>query len=777
MVYFFIFMEKEKLFKLLRLRVPHSYASLSSGEHGRNTFFKESVDLLENFSNFFEDIRSHRNPVLEKFLNTHNGGHEFDQDTFLYFSKLVADTLIYPDSGYMFSQMTTSAELMERVRNIQNASAHSLHLDESDPYAHSSPNLQKVSRRRSDTSFPLSQIEALKEWIKENQKSISWNVEVESRPNLFEHNYLCTEFDSLISQNLELNVLCLDINLKNSFNSPEHEFIRINLDYITKIQTYLNRFPDFLNGLFKWESDHQHGLNLHCILFFKGKKKLSSKKIIEKLTDSISRDKFDSGVAITNWLNLSKQITKHDFTKISYHQTELIHQFKYWILGYYAYIDHIIKLDYRNNRGDLVLVNGDFLRLDEFVYYDPLLAYQRNIEQWKKRIEGKNPEKVWEYQNLPTAAVERIEIAQLMYEEYACIDNNFKGLAEVGVRLEIFIENVLVSFGSFFDFPRQFSESNSLTEDEWSHSVTPCCQQYFSLIDEYEAVQLFLGYNENSALSPHINVDNFGITNFFLKNKMNDKFNLDLTKIFELNRAIAALRDRYIGNSVQNGRLKNRISSKHLEMNKRTAVEAQYKTCARRYATAIDYLNAILVQDVVVYRIQFRLDVKVWGTISQEEFSKLLTSFIRFGKRARPLSKCVGYLGCWSLNSESKTFADVLFFFPRSKLTQVDGIASSIIDYWHKFLTTHFEGKSKKDPQNVYSDTKSIAVFSSQREFNSKFVIFDVKDRKKQSLFKQTVIKYLAYNEIFQPRPAAPIRKVLIKGSTANVEKINNSKN
>ena len=96
------------------------------------------------------------------------------------------------------------------------------------------------------------------------------------------------------------------------------------------------------------------------------------------------------------------------------------------------------------------------------------------------------------------------------------------------------------------------------------------------------------------------------ITNFFLKNKMNDKFNLDLTKIFELNRAIAALRDRYIGNSVQNGRLKNRISSKHLEMNKRTAVEAQYKTCARRYATSIDYLNAILVQDVVVYRIQFK---------------------------------------------------------------------------------------------------------------------------------------------------------------------------
>ena len=770
-------MENEKLFELLRLRVPHSYASLSSGEHGSNTFFKESVDVLENLTNFFEDVNSHRNPVLEKFLKTSNGGHEFDQDTYLYFSKLISNTTILPDCGYKFRQWTTSTELMERVRNIQNATEYFLHLDENDPYAHLSPNVQKLFRGWGDTTFPSSQIEVLKEWIKDNQNSILWNLHNDKRTNYSEHNKICTEFDFLISQNLEVNVLCLDINLKNSFNSPEHEFIRINLDYITKIQMYLNRFPDFLNGFFKWESDHQYGLNLHCILFFKGKKKLSSKKVIEKLTDNISRDKFDSGVAITNWLNLSKQITKHDFTKISYHQTELIHQFKYWILGYYAYIDHIIKLDYRNNRGDLFLLNGDFLRLDEFVYYDPLLAYQRNIEQWKKRIEGKNPEKIWQYHNLPTAAVERIEIAQLMYEEYACIDNNFKGLAEVGVRLEIFIENVLVSFGSLFDFPRQFSESNSLTEDEWSRSVTPCCQQYFSLIDEFEAVQQLLDYSQNSALSPNINLDHFGIKSFFLKNKMDDKFNLDLNKIFELNKAIATLRDRYIENSVHHGRLKNRISSKYLEMNKRTAIESQYKTCARRYATAIDYLNAILVQDVVVYRIQFRLDVKAWGAISQEEFSKLFTSFIRFGKRARPLSKCVGYLGCWSFNIQNKSIADVLFFFPRTKLTNIDGTATSIIDYWHKFLTTHFEGKSKKDPQNVYSDTESIAVFSSQRKFNSKFVVFDLRDRKKQNLFKQTVIKYLAYNEIFQPKPAVPIRKVLIKGSTANVEKGNNPKN
>lgn len=71
-------MENERLFELLELRVPHSYGLLSDEERGKITFFKESVDALENLTNFFEDVRSHRNPILEKFLNTSNDGQGFD---------------------------------------------------------------------------------------------------------------------------------------------------------------------------------------------------------------------------------------------------------------------------------------------------------------------------------------------------------------------------------------------------------------------------------------------------------------------------------------------------------------------------------------------------------------------------------------------------------------------------------------------------------------------------------------------------------------------------
>jgi len=144
-------MENERIFELLRLRVPHSYALLSDEERGKTAFFKESVDVLENLTNFFEDVNSHRNPVLEKFLNTSNGGHEFDQDTYLYFSKLLLNTAILPDCGYKFRQWTTSTELMECIRNIQNASEYFLHLDENDPFAHLSPNVQKLFRGWGDT--------------------------------------------------------------------------------------------------------------------------------------------------------------------------------------------------------------------------------------------------------------------------------------------------------------------------------------------------------------------------------------------------------------------------------------------------------------------------------------------------------------------------------------------------------------------------------------------------------------------------------------------------
>lgn len=131
----------------------------------------------------------------------------------------------------------------------------------------------------------------------------------------------------------------------------------------------------------------------------------------------------------------------------------------------------------------------------------------------------------------------------------------------------------------------------------------------------------------------------------------------------------------------------------------------------------------------------------------------------------------VGYLGSWNIGYENRIFADVLFFFPRTKIKQLDKVGESLVEYWDRFLYKHIQTKINCDPQDIINSSKSIEIFLSQPEFNSKFVIFDAKNRKKQNLFKQTVIKYLAYNEIFQPRPVVPIRKVLIKGSKVSIEK------
>ena len=218
------------------------------------------------------------------------------------------------------------------------------------------------------------------------------------------------------------------------------------------------------------------------------------------------------------------------------------------------------------------------------------------------------------------------------------------------------------------------------------------------------------------------------------------------------------------------GRLQIRTNQVSQNFNKVEANIVQHKVCARRYVTATDYIDHLFTQDLVVYRVQFRLE-KYRSGLLQEEFSKLFTSFVRFAKRSKPLSMGVGYLGSWNIGYENRIFADVLFFFPRTKIKQSDKIGESIVEYWDRFLYKHIQTKINCEPQDIINSSKSIEIFLSQPEFNSKFVIFDAKNRKKQNLFKQTVIKYLAYNEIFQPRPVVPIRKVLIKGSKVNIEK------
>jgi hypothetical protein len=502
-------------------------------------------------------------------------------------------------------------------------------------------------------------------------------------------------------------------------------------------------------------------------LYFEGKGKLNTKAKIEKLKEKIIRDKFESGVEISDWLVQSKKITQQDFSKISYHQQERIQNFKYWILGYYAYIDRIIKLEYKDSQNESLPINYIFWKQDRSVPIDPQEAYRKHIKFWQNLIEGKNPQKIWQCQNLSRDAIERITVTELVYKEYAKLDTRFADLAEVGVRLEIFIENLLASRGGLFDFPRQFDKFNPLTTDELTYSITRSCQQYFSLLDEQDKIQRLLIYSCDEMTSLFLTSITIQLKTFFYRDVVEDKFNLDLQKIDELNMKSLALKDRYQVQTYQNGSLKIRTNQVSENFNRFEANIMQHKICARRYVTASNYLDRIFLQDLVVYRIQFRLE-RIGGGVPQEDFSKLFTSFVRFAKRAKPLSMNIGYLGSWNVGYEKKTFADVLFFFPRIKLEQLDEVGASIIKYWDGFLNNHMQAKINREPTEVINPTECIEIFLSQPEFSSKYVVFDANDKKKQRLFKNTIVKYLCYKEIFQPRPVKEIKKVLMKGKKIN---------
>lgn len=756
-------MKKMNLFKLLRLRTHHSYADLSQEELDRTTFFKESVDVLEHYSKFIEDVLGKKNSILKAFeLDHKNGSNDFGKEVYHYFNQLKTLSPFVPKLGYKLGQDILPSGLFEFLVKTKGT--------ERSYFFDKSPN----------QNFSARQVRKLINWIRGNTNSISWNKKYDNGFFWNEYVRLCSEFDVIIAAHSDIKILCLDIQLKNNrtdnYENFNEDFRRINWDYAGKVHNYLNDFPDFIHGFFKYENDHQHGLNLHCILFFEGKGKLNTKAKIEKLKEKIIRDKFESGVEISDWLVQSKKITQQDFSKISYHQQERIQNFKSWILGYYAYIDRIIKLDYKDSQNESLPINYIFLKQDRSVPIDSQEAYRKHIKFWQNLIEGKNPQKIWQCQNLSRDAIERITVTELVYKEYAKSDTRFADLAEVGVRLEIFIENLLASNGGLFDFPRQFNDFNSLTTDELTYSITRSCQQYFSLLDEQDKIQRLLKYSFDGMTSFLLTSITIQLSAFFSRRVVEDKFNLDLQKIDELNMKSLILKKRYQVQTHQDGSLKIRTNQVSQNFNRSEANIIQHKICARRYATAIDYLDQMFTQNLVVYRIQFRVE-RCWGSLSQEEFSKLFTSFVRFSKRAKPLSMSTGYLGSWNVGYENKTSADVLFLFPRTKLEQLDEVGVSIIKYWDRFLNNHIQAKINREPKDIINPTECIEIFLSQPEFSSKYVVFAANDKKKQRLFKNTIVKYLCYKEVFQPKPVDPIRKVLIKGSTAKVAKASNQKN
>ncbi len=749
-------MNKIDLFKLLRLRAYHSYAELSQEERDRMTFFKESVDALEYYSKFVDDVIGDKNSILKAFeINYKNGIDDFGEDVRYYFNKLNKLSNFIPNIDCKFGQDVIPYGLFEFLSQIKGNEI---------PY---------FCDKTPSQNFSARYMVELINWIRGNKGSIDWNRSSDDKLFWSEFCNLCTGFDAIITNHLDIKILCLDINLKNNYKDNCENFRRINWGYVSKIHNYLNDFPDFIHGFFKYENDHQFGLNLQCILFFEGKGKLNTKAKIEKLKEKIIRDKFESGIQISDWLVQLKKITQQDFSKISYFQQERIQNFKYWVLGYYTYIDRIIKLECKDSQNDFLPINNVFLKQDRSVSIDPQEAYRKHIKFWQNLIEGKNPQKIWQCQNLNRNAIERIAVTELVYKEYAKSDTRFADLADVGVRLEIFIENLLASNGGLFDFPRHYTDFNSLTTDELTYSITRACQQYFSLLDEQDKIQRLLKYSSDEMTSFLLKSITVQLSVFFSRCVVDDKFNLDFQKINELNVNSLKLKKRYQLQTYQDGSLKIRTNQVSQNFNKSEANIIQHKICARRYATAIDYLDQMFTQDLVVYRIQFRVE-RNWGALSQEEFSTLFTSFIRFSKRSKPLSMSTGYLGSWNVGYESKTSADVLFFFPRTKLEQLDEVGVSIIKYWDRFLNNHIQAKINREPLDIINPTECIEIFLSQPEFSSKYVVFAANDKKKQRLFKNTIVKYLCYKEIFQPKPAAPIRKVLIKGSTAKMIKVNN---
>jgi hypothetical protein len=139
--------------------------------------------------------------------------------------------------------------------------------------------------------------------------------------------------------------------------------------------------------------------------------------------------------------------------------------------------------------------------------------------------------------------------------------------------------------------------------------------------------------------------------------------------------------------------------------------------------------------------------------------------FIRFGKRAKPLSWMHGYIGIWQEDATFNPFADVVLFLDHQAYDQRDNIIQQINDYWTKFIGSKIEsimGISKVDVSGL---ALSVNLLFSIAEMNQPYLLIESTDITKQKLIIDKLIPYFSYRDLYQCESTDIIPKAFIKGS------------
>jgi hypothetical protein len=776
--------KKEDIFKILSQRAQRSVRNLKDENFDQSLFFHESVQVLKNIEFFVDNIFNRVITSLSIYEEAVKNNDQKRLDKIhLTFSTLrfhrnmmKLPNVRFSDNFNIFKKIYINPEipkkLQQRLWMAGVTDLEELHLLNQSFFQIDDINIA-IDRNWNVDSFPKEKcfdgISKIQEQDEHNYISRG-----EKRKERLDHlGKMYQSFDFLLEQLGSVYVLCVDVRFINSYQNHNtynfENFFSLIYQQTQLIGNILQCLPNFVRANTKFEHDFHLGVNLHCILIFKHSPKFDEQGLVDQLQylfDLYFRNQFY--IQVRNWnkvvrRNFSNKAVGH----IGKANQGKIEHFKYWIWSYFALVDRYIKLECINDTDgqpyeinfNLDVLNCAIPQVMDVIVVDPkpALKFQQLVTQTDEK-------KIWSTRQLSKKIKIHIELAELYYSERFA-DNQC--LKQYLLDFEIMAVMLQQRFEQPFFIPILPSDQ-TLTDKALQKCLSLTGKRLLSLLKRSSLLnQLSLDDKKRNvslnALSMFENL-HFSTNTLILQ----ESITIDIAKYINQFAVFLYELQHKPMNSIFLTSEHNADFKMYLENNSDTLslyLDHKRKVCDKRLASSQKYIQQLLTEDIYLVHVKLSCELNS-GVLNQDNFSKVFTSFLRTGKRAKPLKWLLGYLGLWQLDAHNNPYVDIYMFLEKGCEQQVSHIEQLLSEYWNNFIKEKCITFLGAPSTNIrHASIELLPIYRSRSEYVESVLLIQVKDKHAHKFILETLIKFIVYRDLFQLDSQKDVPKVLIKGS------------
>lgn len=788
--------KKNDIFKILDQRVQRSARMRKPEDFESDLFFNESIHVLKNIEFFVDNILNRVITSLSTYEEAVKNNDQKQLDkvhaTFsalrFHRNMMKLPNVRFSDNFNIFKEIYINSEiikkLQQRLRMTETTDLDELNLFNQSFFQIDDVNIA-IDKNWNVDSFPKEKCFNGISKIQE-QDERDYISRGEKRIERLDHlGRLYVSFDQLLEQLGSVYVLCVDVRFINHYQNRDannfDNFFNLIYQQTQLVGNILQSLPNFVRADTKFEHDFHLGVNLHCILIFKHSPKFDEQDLVKQIQDLFDlnfRNQFY--IQVRNWNEVvRKNFSNKAVGHIGKANLGKIEQFKYWILNYFYLVDDYIKLECISELNEQPYeINFTWFALTPAIpqVMDVVVANSKPVLKFQQLVTQTDEKKIWSTRHFSKKMKIYIELAELYYSEQFVANQEVK---QYLLDFEIMAAMLQQNFEQPFLIPI-LPADQTLTDKELRKFLSSTGKRLFALLKRYNLLfQLSPDdLKRNVGLNALLMFENlhFLTNTLILENSLNFKDAKDFNNLvsfwYELQHKPM---NSFFLTSKHSADFKKYFENNSDALN--IYLDHKQKVCDKRLAHSQEYVQQLLTEDVYLLHIKLSCELNT-GVLSQGNLSKAFTSFLRTGKRAKPLKWMLGYLGLWQLDAHNNPYVDMYVFLEKGCEKQVSHIGQQLSAYWNNFITEKSTALLNEPGTNIrHASIELLPIYRSKPEYAESVLLIRNQDKNAHNFILKTLIKFIVYRDLFQLDSQKDVPKVLIKGAKTKVEKNSKQKN